>query len=131
MKPVQVSVGNQIITTIQATHNTDGTAACQCTDQGILEQATLLMSETPKKRKTFAVVHRIGHLLDLAAGTLRQAFRKALSGLQGDPDHLSQLIHIVEKAILTNRCRFKRFRVKTGALATPVERAQEVTSSKR
>jgi hypothetical protein len=38
-------------------------------------------------------------LLDRAAGNLRQAFRKALSGFEGEPEQLTELLRVVEKAI--------------------------------
>ncbi|HXG70822.1 MAG TPA: hypothetical protein VNJ04_09460 [Gemmatimonadaceae bacterium] len=70
-----------------------------CSDPKVFDRATLLKGRTKRGPDRIAVIHRVRSLLDRAAGTTHQAFRRALTGLEGDPEHLSQLIQIVEKAI--------------------------------
>jgi len=72
---------------------------CVCGNADVRESATRLEAVRPNRPPRFALVHHVDHLLDKAAGTLRQAFRRAFSGLEGDPEQLTELLKVVEKAI--------------------------------
>lgn len=72
---------------------------CVCTSRQARASATRLEASPPKRHKRIALVHHVSELLDKAAGTARQAFRRALAGMEGDPDELTALMKVVDKAI--------------------------------
>jgi hypothetical protein len=74
-------------------------ALCVCRDAAILDSATRLEVVHVNGLRRIALVHRIDELLDKAAGSRRQEFRRAFAGLEGDPEQLTELLKVVEKAI--------------------------------
>ena len=76
----------------------DGTL-CVCASEEIRAGAMRLEVVPATGSKRVALVHHVSELLDRAAGNIRQAFRRALAGLEGDPEQLTALMKVVEKAI--------------------------------
>jgi hypothetical protein len=72
---------------------------CVCHDAIVRENATRLEVRRRRGPSRIAIVHHTEALLDKAAGNVRQAFRRALVGLEGDPDQLTHLLAVVEKAV--------------------------------
>jgi hypothetical protein len=76
---------------------------CVLSDRIVREAATQIEAVLPGGERRIAIVHHIEGLLDRAAGNVRQAFRRAFAGLEGDPDQLIDLIHVVERAIFDDK----------------------------
>jgi hypothetical protein len=70
-----------------------------CRDSRVRTSATRLEVRRGKKAARVAIVHHTDALLDKAAGNARQAFRRALSGLDGNPEELASVFAFVEKAL--------------------------------
>jgi hypothetical protein len=96
---INVFTGDERKSSIEKIETKEEECLCFCADEATRTAATCLEVVPSKGRPRIALVHHVDGLLDRAAGNVRQAFRRALSGLEGDPDQLSELIHVVEKAI--------------------------------
>lgn len=96
---VQVFVDESSHTAIQAIRSGLRGTLCTCASQEIRAAATRLEVTPATGSRRVALVHHVNELLDKAAGTVRQAFRRALAGLEGDPEQLTALMKVVEKAI--------------------------------
>jgi len=70
-----------------------------CRDSRVRTSATRIEVRRGKKAARVAIVHHTDALLDKAAGNARQAFRRALSGLDGNPEELASVFAFVEKAL--------------------------------
>jgi hypothetical protein len=79
--------------------NNESQSLCVCSNEGLRDTATRLEIVRTRTPRRVAFVHHVESLLDRAAGNLRQAFRKALSGFEGEPEQLTELLRVVEKAI--------------------------------
>ena len=79
------------------TQSRDG-VLCVCASEEIRTAATRLEVTPTSGSKRIALVHHVSELLDRAAGSIRQAFRRALA-MEGDPEQLAALMKVVEKAI--------------------------------
>lgn len=96
---IQVVYDDTSATAIQAIRLGRNGALCVCSSQDIRAAATRLEVTPASGFRRLALVHHVTELLDKAAGTVRQAFRRALAGLEGDPEQLTALMNVVEKAI--------------------------------
>lgn len=96
---INVVTGDERKSSIEKIETKEEECLCFCADEATRTAATYLEVVPSKGRPRIALVHHVDGLLDRAAGDVRQAFRRSLSGLEGDPDQLSELIHVVEKAI--------------------------------
>lgn len=83
---------------VERIENLGEQSLCVCRDVAVRESATRLEVMTNRLRRV-AFVHHIDSLLDVAAGTRRHEFRKALAGIETDPEQLTELLRVVEKAI--------------------------------
>jgi hypothetical protein len=72
---------------------------CVCPSDELRTSVSRLEASPAQGRKRMALIHHVSELLDKAAGTTRQAFRRALAGMEGDPDELMVLMKVVDKAI--------------------------------
>ncbi len=98
-RPVQVYAESGLVGSVDKTMPAESEVICVFRDDAARERATRLEAAAGRGRTRVALVHHVEDLLDKAAGRIRQAFRQALVGLQGDADQLLELIQIVEKAI--------------------------------
>lgn len=96
---IQVVVEETATAAIQTIRHESEGALCVCTAEAIRSAATRLEATPAAGRKRVALIHHVSELLDKAAGNIRQAFRFAFSGLEGDPEQLTELMKVVEKAI--------------------------------
>ena len=62
---------------------------CVCASEDIRAAAMRLEVTPASGSKRVALVHHVSELLDKAAGNIRQAFRRALAGMEGDPEQLT------------------------------------------
>lgn len=88
---------------IQAIRHEHDAALCVFISEASRSKATRLEVTLASGRKRIALVHHVSELLDKAAGNLRQTFRRALAGLEGDPEQLTELMKVVEKAIFDDQ----------------------------
>lgn len=95
---IQVLAEEKQVASIEKLKPIGREALCICLDAPGRESATSIEVALPKCRR-IALVLNVEDLLDKAAGSLRQAFRRALTGLEGNADELNELLHVVEKAI--------------------------------
>ena len=96
---IQVFSDDTSATAIQAIRLGRNGALCVCASEDIRAAATRLEVTPASGSRRVALVHHVTELLDKAAGTVRQAFRRALAGLEGDPEQLTALMKVVERAI--------------------------------
>jgi len=96
---IEIVSGLEVVGKIESLKPVAGGVLAVCTDPKAWEIATLLRAKAKRGPDRVAIIHRVGALLDRAAGTVHQAFRRALNGLQGDPEDLVQLIQLVEKIV--------------------------------
>jgi hypothetical protein len=90
-------------TLIEKVVQTANRSLCVLSDRVIREAATQLQADVPGGGRRIAIIHHIQALLDSAAGSVRQKFRRAFAGLEGDPDQLIDLIQVVERAIFDDK----------------------------
>jgi len=95
----RVFAGEECVASLEKLETNGDESLCLCSDQSARESATHIEAVLSNGRRRVALVHHLDALLDRAAGNLRQAFRRALVGLEEDPDQLTELIRVVEKAI--------------------------------
>lgn len=95
---IQVVTDEVATAAIQAVKQTRGGVLCACDSAEIRDSATRLEVAPALGSKRIALVHHVSELLDRAAGSIRQAFRRALA-MEADPDQLTALMKVVEKAI--------------------------------
>lgn len=100
---ISVVVNEVATAAIQSIRSEHNAALCVCESEAIRVGATRLEVTPASGRKRIALVHQVSELLDKAAGKMRQAFRRALSGLEGDPDQLAELLAVVEKVIFDDQ----------------------------
>jgi len=96
---INIIVGGKCEGSIEQIEVKGNQATCVCLDGAIRGAATRLETNPANQPLRFALIHHVDDLLDKAAGNIRQVFRKAFSGLEGDPDQLTELLRVVEKAI--------------------------------
>jgi hypothetical protein len=95
---IQVVTDNTATAAIQAVKQTRGGVLCVCASAEIRDSATRLEVAPASGSKRIALVQHVSELLDRAAGSVRQAFRRALA-MEADPEQLTALMKVVEKAI--------------------------------
>jgi hypothetical protein len=96
---ITVFVGDAKVGAIDSIRSgADGTLCVYADSQTRIETTRLEVAPRSGPRRV-ALVHHVTDLLDKAAGNLRQQFRRALSGLEGDPEQITELMKVVEKAI--------------------------------
>ncbi len=96
---VDVLAGAEVLGQLSPVSIAHGLIACRTDDSPLLQEATVLRARSQRGPERFALLSRVDELCDRAAGSLRQNFRRALSGLQGDPEQITELLKIIEKAI--------------------------------
>lgn len=92
-------LGSEMSVPIEEVARKKDESLCVCRDAAVRDTATRLEVWRRKHPLRVAIVHHTETLLDKAAGNARQAFRRALSGLEGDPEQLTELLAVVEKAV--------------------------------
>jgi hypothetical protein len=95
---VQVFTDETATAAIQAVKQTRGGILLTCASEEIRGSATRLEVAPTSGSKGIALVQHVSDLLDRAAGSIRQAFRRALA-MEADPEQLTALMKVVEKAI--------------------------------
>jgi len=96
---IRVFIHEESAGTAEEVARTDVGALCVFSDPRVRESATRLEVAVRKEPPRIALVHHVSHLLDKAAGNLRQSFKDAMNGLPGDPGQLGELMKVVEKVI--------------------------------
>jgi hypothetical protein len=127
-KDIHIFGGVQDRTSIERIEASPEQSLCVCEDQAVRDSATRLQIVEPTGPHRIALVHHIDDLLDKAAGNLRHAFRAAFSGLGGDPDQLTELLKIVEKAIFDEPIMLADASEKPGRQRVAVGQKQEADS---
>jgi hypothetical protein len=72
---------------------------CVCENPAVRNGAVRLEVRARSGPTRIALIHRTEALLDKAAGSVRHAFKVALSGLDGNPNQLEELLALVEKVV--------------------------------
>ncbi len=95
---IQVITDETATASIQTIKQARGGVLCACASTETRDSTTRLEVVPASGSKRIALVHHVSELLDRAAGSLRQAFRRALA-MEADPEQLTALMNIVQKAI--------------------------------
>lgn len=113
---VEVVCGIDASLPVKSLHPAGEGVLCGCPDAKVRADATFLRGHPARGPVRVAIIHRITTLLDRAAGSTQQAFRKALGGLEGDPDQLEELLRIVDKAIFDGGTPVEQATASTGRM---------------
>ena len=120
---IQVFADEASTAAIQAIKQARDGVLCVCASEEIRAAATRLEVNPASGSKRIALVHHVSELLDKAAGSIRQAFRRALAGIEGDPEQLMALMKVVDKAIFDREISLEAVqqtgRPKSGKVKTP------------
>jgi hypothetical protein len=128
---IQVVTADTLTAAIQAIRPERDGALCVCASEDIRAEAIRLEVTPASGTKRVALVHHVSDLLDKAAGTIRQAFRRALAGMEGDPEQLMALMKLVDRAIFDEEISLETAqqsaRPKSGKAETPTASAEPDT----